>query len=94
LFSPDRYEIPVYKNWDIQKLQDNFRSLHVLKNRNGRSNIKVSLYFEGDTNFFSELPSVDSDIMGKKSILGIPIEQWYSKFKNNIKFWLNPDLFN
>jgi|JI10StandDraft_1071094.scaffolds.fasta_scaffold01483_31 hypothetical protein len=56
LFAPNRFEIPEYRGYNIKALQDNFRSLSILKNRNGVSNVHTGLYFDGATNYFEELP--------------------------------------
>jgi len=56
LFAPDRYELSNHDGYDIKKLKDAYRSLKVLKNRKGKSNIKVALYFDGATGRFKELP--------------------------------------
>jgi hypothetical protein len=56
IFSPARYELDVFRNYKISLLQDNFRSLHVLKYRSGSPNGVVGLHFNGATNFFEELP--------------------------------------
>lgn len=57
LFAPNRYELADYRGYNIKALQDNFRSLSILKYRNGVSNVHVGLYFDGATNYFEELPS-------------------------------------
>lgn len=56
LFAPNRFELPDYRGYNIKLLQDNFRSLSILKNRNGISNVHTGLYFDGATNYFEELP--------------------------------------
>lgn len=56
LFAPNRFELPTYRGYNIGVLQDNFRSLSILKYRNGVSNVHVGLYFDGATNYFEELP--------------------------------------
>lgn len=61
LFAPDRYEIKKHLNYEIVKLKDNYRSLKILKNRLGRPNLKLGLFFDGKTNDFFELPSHDSN---------------------------------
>jgi len=43
----------------VQMLEDNYRSLTVLKHRDGESNIRVGLFFDGATNHFEELLPVD-----------------------------------
>jgi len=57
LFAPDRYEIAEYEGYNIQKLRDNFRSIIVLKNRKGRSNVEIPALFYGDVNYIAELPA-------------------------------------
>lgn len=56
LFAPDRYGIDEYQGYNIDLLQDSFRSLMILKNRIGVPNKEVPLYFDGATNIFKELP--------------------------------------
>jgi hypothetical protein len=65
LFSPDRYQLSNYMNYDIKKFQDNFRSLIILKNRIGKPNVKLPLYFDGATNEFKELPAPDDSKIQK-----------------------------
>lgn len=56
LFAPDRYQIEECEGYDITKLQDHYRLLLKLKGRDGESNIRTSLYFDGACNVFKELP--------------------------------------
>lgn len=56
LFAPDRYEIKEYEGYNIERLRDNFRTVIVLKNRKGRSNVEIPILFYGDVNHLSELP--------------------------------------
>ena len=56
LFAPDRYQIEEYEGYDILRLQDHFRLLIKLKGRDGVSNLRVPLYFDGAVNYFRELP--------------------------------------
>lgn len=56
IFAPDRYEIPKHRGYDIQKLQDNYRSGMILKCRYGASNVRVGLLFNGAVGQFTELP--------------------------------------
>jgi replicative DNA helicase len=60
LFAPERYGITQFDGYNIDILGDKFRSLIVLKNRLGRSNIRVGLFFDGATNVFKELPPPDN----------------------------------
>lgn len=59
LFGPARHNIHSFNGYNISKLQDNFRSLEVLKNRIGSGFVEDSLYFDGAVNEFRELPSPD-----------------------------------
>lgn len=59
LFAPDRYEIANHRNYRVDLLEDNYRSLIVLKNRDGESNIRVGLFFDGATNHYEELQGVE-----------------------------------
>jgi replicative DNA helicase len=65
LFAPDRYQIEEYEDYDILKLQDHFRMLLKLKGRDGVSNLRVPLYFDGAVNYFRELPSAKDPEMNK-----------------------------
>jgi len=56
LFSPYRYKILDYAGYDLNILQDNYRELSIILNRDGKSNAAVDLYFDGASNFFTELP--------------------------------------
>ena len=56
LFAPNRYDIKVHRNYDITLLQDTYRSLTVLKARSAPSGAKISLWMNGATNEFRELP--------------------------------------
>ena len=56
LFAPDRYEISDHRGYDISRLRDNYRSLSVLKSRDGVPNMRLGLYFDGAVNYLAELP--------------------------------------
>lgn len=56
LFAPIRYGIKHHLGYNLDKLGDSFRSLIILKNRVGRPNLRLPLYFDGETNRFEELP--------------------------------------
>lgn len=58
LFAPARYKLATHRGYDIEKFLDRYRSLIFLKDRNyGLSGKYVGLYFNGATNYFSELES-------------------------------------
>lgn len=56
LFAPDRYELKEHAGYSIERLGDSYRSLKILKYRNGVSNIRTGLYFDGATCYFKEMP--------------------------------------
>ena len=56
LFAPDRYEIKDYAGYKVDELEDRFRTLIILKNRIGKGNLELPLYFNGASSYFSELP--------------------------------------
>jgi hypothetical protein len=63
LFAPERYQIEEHRGYNIKTLKDNYRSLSILKNRIGTPNLKLSLWFNGQTNTFVELPGVKTPEM-------------------------------
>ena len=56
LFSPMRYELNEYRGYNIRRLRNRFRSLHVLKTRDGESDVTKGLAFLGEIGIFNELP--------------------------------------
>ena len=65
LFGPNRYGIETHLNYDIVKLKDNYRCLTILKNRFGRPNLKLPLYFDGATNTFEQLPGIGTEELSR-----------------------------
>jgi replicative DNA helicase len=58
LFAPHRHELENFRGFDIRKLKDRFRSLKVLKNRDGSSDFRIPLHFIGEVGQFAELPKL------------------------------------
>lgn len=56
LYEPQRHELSEHNGYDLRILKDNYRSTTVLKNRKGKNNLKLGLYFDGATGLFKELP--------------------------------------
>ncbi len=56
LFSPMRYEIETHRGYDIRKLRDHYRSLLLLKNRDGEADKAYGMKFLGGIGLFQELP--------------------------------------
>jgi len=85
LFAPDRYGLENYIGYPIvnkkdeyRSLRDNFRSVHILKNRIGTPNAVIPLFFNGAAGSFKELPK-----QGDKKYK--PIMEKVFKLINNIK---------
>lgn len=56
LFGPDRYRLLKHNDYDITFFKDNYRSLSILKSRDGAANKRVPLFFNGAIDFFKEMP--------------------------------------
>lgn len=59
IFNPFRERLNKYKGYDIKTLQSRFRSITVLKNRYGESDIEVGTAFYGKCGLWKELPKSD-----------------------------------
>jgi len=59
LFNPIKYGLQSYLGYNMKEFGDHFRTLHVIKHRNGIPNITKALWFEGVGNRFEELPAAD-----------------------------------
>ena len=60
LFSPARYKITEHRTYDITFWDNFYRSMHILKDRDGESNGVLSMFFDGAVDYFEELPSIDN----------------------------------
>jgi hypothetical protein len=67
LFAPDRYKISQHDGYDISMFRDKYRSMTLLKDREGVANKKLPLFFNGAVDFFKELPKAD-DVEGIKKV--------------------------
>lgn len=56
VFGPYKYGVKTYNGYNLERLQDNYRELSILLNRDGISNATIGLYFNGASNYFAELP--------------------------------------
>ena len=54
--NPFAFEIPTWDKYDITRLRDSARFLEIVLNREGQSNCRIGLYFNGASNYFEELP--------------------------------------
>lgn len=55
-FSPYKYNLKTWLDYDITKFRDNIRFIEVLLNRNGLCNGVLPLIFDGAVNYFRECP--------------------------------------
>ena len=60
IFAPNRYKIPNHHGYDITKLDDFYRTIHLLKHRNGVSSKTFPMFFDGSDETFKDLPKVNS----------------------------------
>lgn len=61
IFNPSRYDIKNFYGYNTALLKNKFKSLHILKNRDGDADQMLGMGFIGQTGSFFELPK--SDIM-------------------------------
>lgn len=61
LFDPSRYFIKNHNGYNIEELGSYYRSLNILKNRDGEANMKVPLFFNGASDYFKEMPRLDNE---------------------------------
>lgn len=59
-FAPERYRIGKHLGYDVSKLQDHFRTAIILKSRDGISNARLPLFYDGAMGRYEELPPADS----------------------------------
>lgn len=59
LFYPYREKLSTYKNYNITKLGNRFRSIIVLKNRYGEANFVIGTSFYGEIGLFQEMPKAE-----------------------------------
>lgn len=56
IFSPFKFGLDTYLEYDIKKFKDHFRTLEVLVNRDGELGGIIGLFFDGATCTWNELP--------------------------------------
>ena len=66
LFNPSRYGILQHGGYNISFMRDNYRSLKILKSRDGISDVQVPLFFNGASDVFKECPKIEDEVnLGK-----------------------------
>lgn len=68
LFNPARVNppIPMYHGYQVPLFKGHFRTVHILKHRDGEEGAIKALYFHGSSNKYEELPAAQIDSGGKK----------------------------
>ena len=64
--NPFAFEVPDYLGFDISRLRGHARFLEIVLNREGESNDITPLYFDGATNYFTELPPPKDSVSMQK----------------------------
>lgn len=59
IYNPHRDGLKTYRKYNIELLQNNYRSIMVLKNRFGDCDVEVGVNFFGGINYFHEIPKPD-----------------------------------
>lgn len=61
LYDPYRHNDRNCNGWDIMKMNQRYRELTLMKSRYGPANMKTDLFYDGTTEFFTELPRAGID---------------------------------
>jgi hypothetical protein len=77
IFAPFRYDIEIHQGYDINLLQDNYRSIRFLKDRLSGLSGRLGLYFSRGVPHFEELPKAQSITTSKYNY-----EYYINKNKN------------
>lgn len=59
LHNPAKYNFTAHKEYNVAKLADNYRCMHLLSGMFSSGNKHIGLWFDGETGDFSELPKSD-----------------------------------
>ena len=63
IFAPARFGVKTFEGYNLEELDDCFRTIHILKNRKGGGIGKVlPLFFDGLLETFEELPAPDQSL--------------------------------
>ena len=94
IFSPFKFGLDTYLDYDIKKFKDHFRTLEVLVNRDGELGGIIGLFFDGATCTWSELPRPENTAeMGRvyaylRSIYAKPQPVMFSYGRRHRRFCL------
>lgn len=60
IVSAKRYKMERHNGYNINRLQDRYRSINVAKNRDGDADLALGLLFLGENGYFEELPKANA----------------------------------
>jgi len=87
LFSPYRYGIEKFQGYNISALQNTYRNVEILENRDGEPNINLGLNFIGPSGTFRELPKA-SEITNEQQQYALSMKNIKSAYaKNSSGVW-------
>lgn len=87
LFSPFRYGLEKFQNYNITSLGNSFRNLEILENRDGEPNINIGLNFIGPSGTFRELPKA-TEMNSDREQYAVSLANNKSYYKNVNGLWL------
>lgn len=88
LFSPYRYGLERFNNYDINILGNSYRNLEILENRDGEPNINIGLNFIGPAGTFRELPRANEITKEQYNYASSLQNQKSTFYQNNNGIWV------
>lgn len=88
LFSPYRYGLEKFHNYNITTMGNSFRNLEILENRDGEPNINLGLNFIGPAGTFRELPKADEMNPAREDYAASMQNNKSTYYKNDKGVWL------
>jgi hypothetical protein len=67
VFNPVKYDLQDYAGYDITKMPSSFRSIHLMKNRDGMEYLVKAMHFAGGRGKLKELPRAELFKMGMET---------------------------
>jgi len=64
VFNPVKYDLQDYAGYDITKMPSSFRTIHLMKNRDGQEYVVKAMHFAGGMGKYRELPEPASFQLG------------------------------
>jgi len=64
VFNPVKHDLQDYAGYDLSRMVNSFRSIHLMKNREGAEYINIGMHFNGQIGKFRELPEAKAFEIG------------------------------